>query len=249
VKTLTDYSNIFRRYDLALEVKKEAARQVSKDAVLQKVATCVVEGDDEGIVAPVKNALASKDPMTVINGGLVAGMDEVSRLWDAGVYFLPQVILAADAMNVGIALCEKKMGKARATKGKVVTHTAEGDIHDIGQVIANALLNAGGFEVINLGPDCPVDKVVSAIKEHRPVMATGTALMTTTMTAFPRICAQLKALGDTTPFISAGGACAQEFGTSYDNSIWAKEDAWAVPLAEDALGGMGWQAMRSKWNG
>lgn len=249
MKTLTDYSNIFKRYDLDLEVAKKEARQVSKDPALQEVASFVVKGDDEGIVAAVNGVLATKDPMAVINDGLVAGMDEVSRLWDEGVYFLPQVILAADAMNVGIALCEKKMGKARTMKGKVVTHTAEGDIHDIGQVIANALLNAGGFEVINLGPDCPVDKVVAAIKEHKPVMATGTALMTTTMTAFPRICAKLKELGVQSPFISAGGACALEFGTSYDLSVWAKEDAWAVSLAEDALSGMSWKDMRAKWNG
>ncbi len=248
MKTLTDYSNIFKRYDLDLEVAKKEAHVVSKDPALQKVASFVVKGDDEGIVAAVNDILAAKDPLAVIEQGLVAGMDEVSRLWDEGVYFLPQVMLAADAMNAGISLCEKKMGKARTMKGKVVTHTAEGDIHDIGQVIANALLNAGGFEVINLGPDCPVDKVVAAVREHKPVMATGTALMTTTMTAFPRICAQLKALGDKTPFISAGGACALEFGTSYDNSVWAKLDAWAVPLAEAALSGMSWQDMRSKWN-
>ena len=76
------------------------------------------------------------------------------------------IILSSDAMNVGIAECEAKMGKSMDRKGKVVTHTAEGDIHDIGQVIVNALLNANGFEVINLGADVPVDKVVSAVKKE-----------------------------------------------------------------------------------
>jgi methanol corrinoid protein len=248
MKLLTDYSNIFKRYDLALEVAKEAARVVSKDPIMQEVASFVVKGDDEGIAPAVTKALASKAPTAILSEGLVSGMDEVSRLWDEGVYFLPQVILAADAMNAGIALCEKAMGKPMARKGKVVTHTAEGDIHDIGQVIANALFNAGGFEVINLGCDVPVDKVVATVKEHKPLLVTGTALMTTTMTAFPRICQILKAAGINIPFISAGGAVAPEWATGYDLSVYAKEDSQACPLAADALSGMSWQDMRAKWN-
>jgi len=73
--------------------------------------------------------------------------------------------------------------------------------------------------------------------------------MTTTMTAFARICSQLKGLGINTPFISAGGAVAPEWATSFDLSVYAKEDSQACPLGEDALSGMSWQDMRAKWNG
>jgi len=248
MKILNDFSNIFKRYDLDLE-KTGEAKTVSKDAVLQKIAKFVVEGDEEGILPVVKAALKDKSPLDVINGALVAGMNEVSRLWDEGVYFLPQVILSSDAMNVGIAECEKKMGKAMDRKGKVVTHTAEGDIHDIGQVIVNALLNANGFEVINLGADVPTDKVVAACKEHRPVMVTGTALMTTTMTAFPKIAHQLKLAGLQIPFVCGGGAVCEEYVTQYDLGIWGKEVSQAPGMAEDALAGENWESMRAKWNG
>jgi len=249
MKFLSDFSNIFKRYDLDTEVKKQEARKVSDDPVMQAIGKLVIEGEAEDIVGPVKKALETKAPMDVINDGLIKGMNEVSRLWDEGIYFLPQVILAADAMNVGIGLAEDKMGKAMDRKGKVVTHTAEGDIHDIGQVIANALLNAGGWEVINLGCDCPVDTVVATVKAEKPVMVTGTALMTTTMTAFPKICHQLEAAGIVIPFISGGGAVAEEWSTSFPLSIWGKEDGWACGLAEDALSGMSWEDMRGKWNG
>jgi len=249
MKFLSDFSNIFKRYDLDTEVKKQEARKISSDPVMQEIGKLVIEGEAEDIVGPVKKALETKKPIDVINDGLIKGMNEVSRLWDEGIYFLPQVILAADAMNVGIALAEEKMGHAMARKGKVVTHTAEGDIHDIGQIIANALLNAGGFEVINLGCDCPVDTVVATVKAEKPIMVTGTALMTTTMTAFPRICHQLEAAGIVVPFISAGGAVAEEWSTSFPLSIWGKEDGWSCGLAEDALAGMSWEGMRSKWNG
>lgn len=248
MKVLKNFSNIFKRYDLDLE-KTGQAKQISKDPIMQEIAKFVVEGDEEGIVPVVEKALGSKSPLDVINDALIAGMNEVSRLWDEGVYFLPQVILSSDAMNVGIAKCEKAMGKAMTRKGKVVTHTAEGDIHDIGQVIVNALLNANGFEVINLGADVPVDKVVASCKENRPVMVTGTALMTTTMTAFPKIAHQLKTAGLEIPFICGGGAVCEEYVTGYDLGIWGKEASQAPGMAEDALAGENWESMRGKWNG
>src|SRR5208337_155124 len=248
MKTLTNYSNIFKRYDLDTE-KAGAAKVVSTDPALQKIAAFVVAGDADGIKGPVAEILKSKSPMDVINDALVAGMNEVSRLWDEGVYFLPQVILASDAMNVGIAECERAMGKSMARKAKVVTHTAEGDIHDIGQVIVNALLNANGFEVVNLGADVPVDKVVSAVKEHKPVMVTGTALMTTTMTAFPKIAHQLELAGIKIPFVCGGGAVSEEYVTSFELGIWGKEASQAPGMAEDALAGEKWTSMREKWNG
>lgn len=248
MKILQDYSNIFRRYDLALE-KTGVAKEISKDPILQKIAKFVIDGDDENIVPAIKEALKTKSPLDIINDALIAGMNEVSRLWDEGVYFLPQVILSSDAMNAGIAECEKAMGKSMDRKAKVVTHTAEGDIHDIGQVIVNALLNANGFEVINLGADVPVEKVVQACKEHKPIMVTGTALMTTTMTAFPKIAHMLKAAGLEIPFVCGGGAVSEEYVTSFDYGIWGKEAGQAPGMAEDALAGESWQSMRSKWNG
>jgi methanol corrinoid protein len=248
MKVLDKFDNIFKRYDLALE-KTGKAKQISKDPIMQKIAQFVVDGDEEGIVPVVDEALKSKSPLEIINDALIAGMNEVSRLWDEGVYFLPQVILSSDAMNVGIDKCEAAMGKSMERKARVVTHTAEGDIHDIGQVIVNALLNANGFEVINLGADVRVDKVVSACKEHRPIMVTGTALMTTTMTAFPKIAHQLRQAGLATPFICGGGAVSEEYVTSYDLGIWGKEASQAPGMAEDALAGESWESMRSKWNG
>jgi methanol corrinoid protein len=249
MKFLEDYGNIFTRYDLNIEVARQEARKVSKDLGLQKIADAVVKGDEVAAADLTKEILKAKSPMDVINEGLIPGMNEVSRLWDEGVYFLPQVILASDAMNAGIVLCEEKMGKSMDKKGKVVTHTAEGDIHDIGQVIVNALLNANGFEVINLGADVPVDKVVEACRVHSPVMVTGTALMTTTMTAFPKIASQLKRLGLTIPFVCGGGAVSEEYVTSFDLGVWGKEASQAPGMAEDALSGDAWEAMRGKWNG
>lgn len=242
-------SAVFTRYDLRTEVTGQNLRRVSEDALLQKVADCVADGNEDEIKRIVMDVLEVKNPMQVINEGLVPGMKEVSRLWERGLFFLPQVILSSDAMIAGIALCEKKLGKPVEKKAKVVTHTAEGDIHDIGQAIVNALLNAAGFEVINLGADCPMDKVVEACKFHKPVMVSGTALMTTTMTAFPKIAARLRQSGLSIPFVCGGGAVSEEFVTGFDLGIWGKDACHCPAMAEDALNGLGWREMRDKWNG
>lgn len=241
---------VFTRYDLSIEATERlGARRVSADILLQRVADSLVAGDEEQTQRSVAVALRDRDPLEIIYRSLLPGMKEVSRLWDRGEFFLPQVMLSSDAMVAGIALCEQKMGHTLERKAKVVTHTAEGDIHDIGQVIVNALLRVGGFDVINLGADVAVDDVVDACRVLHPVMVTGTALMTTTMTAFPRIAARLGEAGLAIPFVCGGGAVSEDFVTGFDLGIWGKEAGQAAAMAEDALGGLDWRQMRAKWNG
>jgi methanol corrinoid protein len=241
---------IYRRYDLTTEEDHSGSvRLVSTDIDLQRVAECLVAGDEEETRRAVANALSRKEPLEVINNSLIPGMKEVSRLWEVGSYFLPQVILSSDSMIAGIELCEEEMGQTMERKAKVVTHTAEGDIHDIGMQIVNALFRAAGFDVITLGADASVDEVTEACRIHKPILLTGTALMTTTMTAFPRIAMRLKELGLDIPFICGGGAVNEEFVTSFDLGVWGSDASQAEGMAEDALSGLDWRQLRSKWNG
>jgi methanol corrinoid protein len=115
--------------------------------------------------------------------------------------------------------------------------------------IVNALLRAAGFDVITLGADVPVEDVVETCRIHRPVMVTGTALMTTTMTAFPKIAMRLKEAGLDIPFVCGGGAVSEEFVMSFDLGIWGSDASQAASMAEDALDGLNWRQLRSKWNG
>jgi methanol corrinoid protein len=241
---------VFTRYDLTVEDSQhQGVRTISDDQLLQQVADCLVAGDEEETRSAVAQVLTSRDPFEVINGSLIPGMKEVSRLWDLGRYFLPQVILSSDAMIAGIELCEERMGKTMERKAKVVTHTAEGDIHDIGMQIVNALLRAAGFDVITLGADAAVEDVIDACRIHQPIMVTGTALMTTTMTAFPRIATRLMESGLEIPFVCGGGAVTEEFVTGFDLGIWGSDAAQAEGMAEDVLQGLDWRQLRAKWNG
>lgn len=247
---LADMDRILIRYDLRLAKQRASieVKAVSEDPVLQKVATAIVDGDEEAVAAAVSEALKTKEPLTVINEGLIKGMAEVSRLWDEGVYYLPEVIISSDALMAGLALCEEKLGRRSEKKGKIVMHVAAGDPHDIGKNIAAALLRADGFDVIDLGADVPVETVVSACKEEKPIMVTGTALMTTTMVAFPRIAKRLEEEGINIPFIVSGGAVKEEFSTSFKFGIYADKAQKGVPMARDVAGGLSWQALRNKYN-
>ncbi len=238
------------RYDVKAEQSVDplefVADMLPSDPALKAIAVAMVNGDAAGVEAAVKDALTKMDPLTVINDGLVEGMAAVSKLYDNGIFFLPQVMISADAMAAGIKQCEEKLGKAMERKGTVVCHVAEGDIHDLGKVIAAALLNANGWNVIDLGRDVPVDEVVKAVEENNAMMVTGTALMTTTMSAFPKIAERLKEKGIEIPFVCGGGAVNREYVESYDMGIYGEKVAQGPILADAALK-MSWKDIRDKY--
>src|SRR5680860_607804 len=244
---VTDFSNIFTRYDIGAAVQKRGVEDVSTDKVLQAIATGVVDGDEDVVLENTNKALKNNEPTKVIDT-LIAGMREVSKLWDDGVYYLPQVILSSDALMVGLEKAEDAMGGKAVKKGTVVMHCAHGDIHDIGKNIAAALIRANGFKVIDLGSDVPEDVVVKAVKDNNANMVTGTALMTTTMAAFANIAGMLKKEGLNLPFICGGGAVSEEYVTGFDLGVYGDEAKQGPPMAVDAASGMSWEDMRAKWN-
>jgi len=246
--TIATYDNILKRYDLLVSQDAKGTKAHSKDAGLEKVFACVLDGDSDEIEALVQEALTTKDPMVVINEGLIKGMNEVSRLWEVGEYYLPQAIVASDAMLMGLEVCEQKLGQSMEKKGTIITHTAEGDIHDLGQKIVNALLRANGYNVIDLGKDVLVDDVIAAVKKHKPMMVTGTALMTTTMTAFERISNRLRKDGIDLPLICGGGAVSLEYVTGYPLGVYGKDASQAPKMANDVVNGDDWNKLRDNWN-
>lgn len=237
---------VFIRYDLYRK-EEEVKKRVIKDT-LEEVREAVVAGDNKRVIATVKKALETYEPIEVINKGLVEGINTVGELWNRGEYFLPQVILSADAMQVGIKVCEEVMGRPMEKKGRIVMHVAEGDIHTIGKDIVKALLVAYGYEVIDLGVDVPVEKVVEAVKKYRPFLLTGSALMTTTMSAFPKIAKRLEEEGINIPFACGGGAVNQEFCESFKFGIYGGKAINAPLIAEAARSGKSWQEIREMFH-
>ncbi len=233
---------VFRRYDLLQKEEEGEERKVVNP--LDEVREAVVAGDKGRVEKAVERALEAHDPLEVINKGLVEGMNIVGELWNKGEYFLPQVILSADALLYGMKICEERMGRPMEKKGRVVMHVAEGDIHSIGKDIVKAILLANGYEVIDLGVDVPVEEVVEAVKKYKPCLLTGTALMTTTMSAFPRIAKRLEEEGIEIPFACGGGAVNQEFCENFKFGIYGGKAINAPLIAELASQGKSWQDIR-----
>ena len=167
--------------------------------ILEKLKTAVEEMETELAEEAAKEALAAGiDPVVAINDGLAAGMQTMSALFDEGEVFVPQLVVAADAFEAAVAILTGSMSeeaKAKASKGKVLLHTVQGDIHDIGKNIVKTMMSASGFEVIDLGRDVAVEEVVAKAREYSVDIIAGAALMTTTMPAQRDIVSLLKEEG------------------------------------------------------
>jgi methanol corrinoid protein len=247
-----NYDRVLRRYDIQMESKMTpeelAAKMVPKDPLLKKIAEDVVFMRYKNVNDDVTAALKNFGPEDVIEKGLVKGMDIVGELYGRGIYYLPHVMVAADAMDRGIKMCESKMKGAREMKGKIVMHVAEGDPHDIGKNIAAVLLKSNGYSVLDMGRDVPVSDVVETVEKEQPQIVTGTALMTTTMSAFPRIAERLQEKGINVPFICGGGAVNRSYVESYPMGVYASKAIQGPALANAAIGGSDWRKLRENWD-
>ncbi len=232
-----DPSGILVRYNVKMEkamTPEDAAEELyPKDSLIYPIAKAIFEGEEDDVVEGLEKAISSgKDPISLIDDALMVGMGVVTRLYDEGVIFLPNVMMSADAMLEGIEHVKQKAGRAPVVKGKIVTHVAEGDVHDIGKNIVVALLRANGYEVVDLGRDVPVDEVIAAVEKEKPLLLTGTALMTTTMYAFKEVNDRLLEKGYRIPFACGGGAVNQDFVSQYELGIYGEEAADAPKIAD-----------------
>ena len=247
-----DYSFILRRYDAEAENNDTpeaiAAKMLPEDPVMKDLASAVLYMKFKEIGPVVTNALKTKEPLDIINKGLVVGMEIVGVLYAQHVYYLPEIMMAAKVMELGIAIAEKQIPGGRTTKGKVVMHAAEGDPHDIGKNIAAVMMRSSGYTVVDLGKDVAVEDVVKAVEEEKPFLVTGTALMTTTMTAFPRAAKILQEKGINIPFMAAGGAVNRDFSESFDLGIYSEKAPQTPPIADKILEGYDYKKIREEWD-
>jgi 5-methyltetrahydrofolate--homocysteine methyltransferase len=151
--------------------------------VLGQIPSRLYEGDEEGVAALVKQALdQGLSPQEVLSGGLIAGMNRVGHDFRNGDLFVPEVLMAAEAMHAGMAVLKPLLVAGSVpTAGKLVIGTVEGDLHDIGKNLVKMMLEGAGFDVIDLGTDVRPDAFVAAVREHKPGLLGMSALLTTTM--------------------------------------------------------------------
>jgi corrinoid protein of di/trimethylamine methyltransferase len=152
--------------------------------IFEKLAQSVIDGESEDAEALARQALELRlEPLDCVNEGLVKGIQFVGEQFANGEYYLPDLVLSANAMQAALGVLEPAMldGRQREVVAKVVIGTVQGDLHEIGKNLVGTMLTANGFQVIDLGIDVPVSEFVRAIKENNATIVGASALLTTTM--------------------------------------------------------------------
>src|SRR5437868_14158995 len=174
----------------------------------------------------------------VLNDALVEGMRIVGIDFRDGILFVPEVLLAANAMKAGMEILRPLLAETGVEPiGKIVIGTVKGDIHDIGKNLVGMMLEGAGFEVIDLGINNPVEKYLAALEEHRPDILGMSALLTTTMPYMKVVIDTLKEKGLRDDYIVlVGGAPLNEtFAKAVGADAYCRDAAMAVEIAKQLI--------------
>jgi 5-methyltetrahydrofolate--homocysteine methyltransferase len=207
---------------------------------LQALAENIIKGKKNPAVELTNQALAEgMDPQSIIEGGLIAGMQVVGEKFKKNEFYVPEVLIAARAMKECMAILKQPLADAGAQPvGKVVIGTVKGDLHDIGKNLVAMMLQGQGFEVIDLGVDVSPEKFIEAAKENSAGLIALSALLTTTMPGMKQTIDALEAAGvrNTVKVMVGGAPVTQKFCDEIGADGYAPDAASAVDTAKELIG-------------
>ena len=206
------------------------------DEMYTRLAQAVIEGEPEEAEALAKEALEQGlDPLTCITEGLTAGIQQVGKLFASGEYFLPDLIIGADAMKVALDVLEPMLGgdQQRDVVGRVVLGTVEGDLHEIGKTLVGTMLTANGFLVTDIGVDKKPEEFIAAIKETDADIVGASALLTTTMLQQKKLIVSLEEAGlrESVKVMIGGAPVTEGFAEEIGADGYAEDAISSVDLA------------------
>src|SRR5258706_5235647 len=212
---------------------------LSDDELVQQMHDDLYDGLKDEIEESVHILLGRGwTPYDTLTKALVEGMRIVGIDFRDGILFVPEVLLAANAMKAGMAILRPLLAETGAPKmGKMVIGTVKGDIHDIGKNLVAMMLEGAGFEVINLGINNPVENYLAALEEHKPDILGMSALLTTTMPYMKVVIDTLKQKGLRDKYIvMVGGApLNDDFGKAVGADAYCRDAAVAVETAKGLI--------------
>ena len=214
--------------------------ELDDDELVQQMHDDLYDGLKEEIEEAVHILLERGwTPYDVLTKALVEGMRIVGIDFRDGILFVPEVLLAANAMKAGMAILRPLLVETGAPRlGKMVIGTVKGDIHDIGKNLVAMMMEGAGFEVINLGINTSVEKFMAALEEHEPNILGMSALLTTTMPYMKVVIDALKEQGIRDKYVvMVGGApLNEEFGKAIGADAYCRDAATAVETAKKLVG-------------
>jgi len=199
----------------------------------------IIDGEEDIVEEISKKVIAeSVNPVDAVQLGLIKGIEVVGELWKTGEVFLPDVMMSAEAMKVGLGILEPEIAKLGMTQGeakaKIVLGTVEGDIHDIGKNITGAMFTAAGYKVYDIGTNIKAEDFVLKAQEVGADIIGASALLTTTMTSQKKIIDYLKEHNIRKQFkvFVGGGPTSQAYADEIGADGWAESADEAVALAD-----------------
>ncbi len=206
---------------------------------LKQLHAAVVGGDAKTAQTITQQALAEGiDPLMLVNEYMVPAMDEVGRRFECNEYFVPELLISARAMKAALDLIRPLL-IARGDKpvGRVAIGTVKGDLHDIGKNLVAAMLEGGGFEVIDLGVNVTPEKFIAAVQEKNANVVAMSALLTTTMPSMKTTIDAIKQAGlrGKVKVIIGGAPITQKYADEIGADGYSESAPGAVHLAKRAL--------------
>lgn len=206
----------------------------------ENIKKAVVDMEGEKVKNLVTKSLKNKQPPEqILENGLIAGMKEVGKLFSSKEYFVPEVLMASEAFYAGFDLVGPLIKtKQMKEKRKIVIGVVEGDIHDIGKNIVKVMLEASGYQVIDLGKDVPVEKFIETVGIENPNILALSALMTTTMMKMQDVIKGLeqKKLRNKVKVIIGGAPANEDFAKRIGADGYGEDASAAVSLVEELIG-------------
>jgi len=207
--------------------------------IYEQIADEVIKGQADVVKDLVNQALSeSISAEDILNNGLVAGMNVVSKKFKSNEFFIPEVLVSARAMTAGLDILNPLLAEANVkARGKVVIGTVKGDLHDIGKNIVGMMLQGAGYEIVDLGADVPKEKFIEFTQKEDANMVGMSALLTTTMIYMKEIIQGLKDAGlrDKVKVIIGGAPVTQAYANQIEADGYAPDAASAIDLAKDLL--------------
>jgi 5-methyltetrahydrofolate--homocysteine methyltransferase len=209
-------------------------------AIIEEIKNAVIGGENTTVKEKVQAALdQGLNPEEILNNGMVEAMSEVGRAFERGKFFVPEMLLAARAMQSGLAILRPSLVKVdfKAT-GKVAIATVKGDLHDIGKNLVSMMLEGAGFEIIDLGVDVAPEKFVAVVREDSPDIVAMSALLTTTMANMKVTIEALAGAGlrDQVKVMIGGAPVTEDYARQIGADGYSPNAARAVNVAKTLVG-------------
>jgi len=206
---------------------------------LDNLYECILDGEMGAAPANVQAALdAGIAPDVILNEGMIAAMAEVGQLFEEGEFFVPEMLIAARAMQAGLVVLKPHLVASGVEPlGTVVVGTVQGDMHDIGKNLVTMMLEGAGFEVIDLGVDVKPETFIESIRENKPQVVAMSALLTTTMPKMGVTIDAMREAGvlETVKVMVGGAPVTAEFAEKIGANGYAQDASQAANLAKTFL--------------